>query len=108
MNSYIDMVCTKVIDLNVIDNFVLENIFIWDHLEAQIFVLCSLIMKFKLLEFYYTTLDEDILYIKCSTERQTNVLTREIKMFREGCDVIRFSRIACQIPGEALADDMQF
>jgi len=62
-------------------------------------------MKFKLLEFYYTTLDEDILYIKCSTERETNVLTREIKMFREGCDV---SRIACQIPGEALADDMQF
>ena len=47
-------------------------------------------------------------YIKCSTERETNVLTREIKMFREGCDVIRFSRIACQIPGEALADDMQF
>ena len=65
-------------------------------------------MKFKLLEFYYTTLDEDILYIKRSTERETNVLTREIKMFREGCDVIRFSRIACQIPGEALADDMQF
>ena len=46
-------------------------------------------MKFKLLEFYYTTLDEDILYIKCSTERETNVLTREIKMFREGCDVER-------------------
>jgi len=38
-------------------------------------------MKFKLLEFYYTTLDEDILYIKCSKERETNVLTREIKMF---------------------------
>ena len=71
MNSYIDMVYTKVIDLNVIDNFVLENLFIWDHLEAQIFVLCSLIMKFKLLEFYYTTLDEDSIL---------NVLRREKQM----------------------------
>jgi hypothetical protein len=33
------MVYTKVAATNVIYNFIVETIFIWDHLEAQIFVL---------------------------------------------------------------------
>jgi hypothetical protein len=41
MTSNIDMIYIKVIDPIVIFNFVVENLFIWDRLEAKIFILFS-------------------------------------------------------------------
>jgi hypothetical protein len=45
MTSYINI--KRVVDLNAIYKLVVDNPFIWDHLETPIFILSSLIMKFK-------------------------------------------------------------
>jgi hypothetical protein len=48
MTSCVNMVYDKGVDLNVISNFVVNNIFIWDHLEDLIFILSSMIIRINL------------------------------------------------------------
>lgn len=48
MTSGVNMVHDKGVGLNVISNFVVNNIFIWDHLEDLIFILSSMIIRINL------------------------------------------------------------
>jgi hypothetical protein len=47
--SIIGMVYTKVVSLNVIYNFIVDNIFVKDHLEAQKFIFTFLDFEIKIL-----------------------------------------------------------
>lgn len=51
MTLDIDMVYTEVLSLNAIHNFVVNNIQIWDSLEAQIYVL-SFYFKTQIIHFF--------------------------------------------------------
>jgi hypothetical protein len=56
------MVYTKFVALNTIYNFVVQNFFIWDHLETQIFILSYWIFKFIFFWFFQMAFNTDTAY----------------------------------------------
>jgi hypothetical protein len=70
MTSDIDMIYTKLIGLHVICNFMVDNPFIWDRLEAQIIILSYLNIKLKIMNFPNDPGWRHALYQICSASRR--------------------------------------